>query len=249
VLHPLLSSVPQPFSVFLIYGLVTLVMVTASRASYVVLRTSQRRASHQGSPVLVYGAGKHGIAAIQELFENPATGLKPIGFVDDDPARTGKLVDGLPVLGRSYELEALIVAHGVKAMIIASPGVPSDCHIRIAHASDRLGIKLFRMHVQLELLLEETAGVASVFESEPCVGCGGRNVRRSRAKGVYERFRKLHTPARPFRCDDCGWRGWLLPLEHSMAIDEIVEADLRPLDAAFSSLSQLGESARGSDGR
>jgi len=275
VLHPLLSSAPQPIPVFVIYGLVTLVMATASRASYVVLRTSQRRASHQGSPVLVYGAGKHGIAAIQELFENPATGLKPIGFVDDDPARTGKLVNGLPVLGRSYELEALIVAHSVKAVIIASPMVPSDCHIRIAHASDRLGIKLFRMHVQLELLLEETVvvaarepasaaaatagaaaalaasvpSVASALESEPCVGCGGRNVRRSRAKGVYERFRKLHTPARPFRCDDCGWRGWLVPLEHSMAIDEIVEADLRPLDAAFSSLSPLGESGRGSDGR
>jgi len=274
VLHPLLSSVPQPIPVFLIYGLITLVMATASRASYVVLRTSQRRASHHGSPVLVYGAGKHGIAAAQELFENPASGLKPIGFVDDDPARTGKLVNGLPVLGRSYELEALIAAHGVKAVIIASPVVPADCHVRIVHASGRLGIKLFRMHVQLELLLEETVdlaarepapaaaataraaalaasvpGVAAVLESEPCVGCGGRNVRRSRAKGVYERFRKLHTPARPFRCDDCGWRGWLLPLEHSMAIDEIVEADLRPLDAAFSSLAPLGDSGRGSHGR
>ena len=170
-------------------------------------------------------------------------GLKPVGFVDDDPARTGKLVNGLPVLGRSYELEALIAAHGVKAVVIASPVVPAECHVRIVHASGRLGIKLFRMHVQLEQLLEETVDLAA-RESAPAAAataraaalagvvrralppsrigavrqCGGRNVRRSRAKGVYERFRKLHTPARPFRCDDCGWRGWLLPLEHAMAI-------------------------------
>jgi hypothetical protein len=261
VVHPLLSPVPQPVSVFLIYGLVTVVLVTASRASHVVLRTTQRRANHPGIPVLVYGAGKHGIAAAQELFENPAAGLKPIGFVDDDPGKTGKLVNGLPVLGRSYELESLITARGVKAVVIAAPVVPPDCHIRIVHASSRLGIKLFRTYVQLEQLLEEAvdverepalalAGVgaasaasavaasapevASVFESEPCARCGGRNVRRSRVKGAYERFRKLHTPTRPFRCDDCSWRGWLLPLEHAMAIDEIVEADLRPLDAALS---------------
>ena len=200
VLHPLLSSVPQPIPVFLIYGLVTLVMATASRASYVVLRTSQRRASHQGSPVLVYGAGKHGIAAIQELFENPATGLKPIGFVDDDPARTGKVVNGLPVLGRSYELEALIVAHGVKAMIIASPVVPSDCHIRIAHASDRLGIKLFRMHVQLELLLEETGDVAA---REPA-SAAAATARTGRRSGRTRPERRLRLRIRAVRSDAVG---------------------------------------------
>jgi len=86
-----------------------------------------------------------------------------------------------------------------------------------------------------------------VLESEPCARCGGRNVHRSRVKGLYERFRKLHTPARPFRCDDCGWRGWLLPLERTMALDTIVEADLRSLDAAFSPLPPLNDS-RGSDG-
>jgi UDP-GlcNAc:undecaprenyl-phosphate GlcNAc-1-phosphate transferase len=261
IVHPLVSSVSQPVSVFLIYGLVVIILVTGSRASYVVLRTSQRRASHRGSPVLVYGAGKHGIAAALELFENPATGLKPIGFVDDTPGKTGKLVNGLPVLGRSYDLETLITTHGAKAVVVASPAVAPECRIRIVQTSQRLGIHLFRMHVQLDQLVEGAAGatdrepapvptlqsVPSVLESEPCARCGGRNVRRSRATGIYERFRKLHTPARPFRCDDCAWRGWLLPLEHATAIDEIVEADLRPLDAAFSSLAPLGDGSHASD--
>jgi UDP-GlcNAc:undecaprenyl-phosphate GlcNAc-1-phosphate transferase len=261
IVHPVLSPVSQPPSVFVIYGLVSVVLVTASRASYVVLRTSQRRSSHPGIPVLVYGAGKHGIAASQELFENPATGLKPIGFVDDDPGKTGKLVNGLPVLGRSYELESLITAHRVKALIIASSALPSDCHARIANASARLGMGLFRMHVQLERILEGSAdvvhrqpapalaGVTPLFEAEPCARCGGRNVHRTRVKGVYERFRKLHTPMRPFRCDDCSWRGWLLPLEHASSIDEIVESDLRSLDVAFSSLAPGSDRSRRSDSR
>jgi hypothetical protein len=133
-------------------------------------------------------------------------------------------------------------------------------------ASRRLGIGLFRMHVELEQLLEESAAVVGcepvpavaaaqvaaatsvpLFESEPCAKCGGRNVHRSKAKGMYERFRKLHTPERPFRCDDCDWRGWLLPLEHTTAIDGNVETDLRSLDAAFSPLAPLGEAGRPSE--
>jgi hypothetical protein len=223
--------------------------------------------------VLVYDGGKHGIAAAATLFENPRTGLKPIGFLDDDPGRTGWLVNGLPVLGRSYELESLSVAHGVKAVLVASPVVPLDRLARITTTCERLGIGLFRLEVQLEQLLKEvplaggpelasltmasigtstaTAIPAAIpasvqgLESEPCGRCGGLNVHRSRAKSVFERFRKLHTPTRPFRCDDCGWRGWRLPLERAMPLDQILEADLQSLDTAFLPLPALGDGNHG----
>jgi len=274
--HPALASVPQPMSLFVIYGLVSAVLLTASRASYVVLRTSQRRASHQGVPVLLYGAGKHGIAAAQELFEDPRAGLKPIGFVDDDPGATGRLLSGLPVLGRSFELEALVAAHRAQAVVLASSRVSTECRARIAGACGRAGIGLFQMRVQLDRLVESTGladvpeavstlraasaegsaaetavegGCFSTFESEPCANCGSRNLRRSRAKSVYERFRKLHTPARVFRCADCEWRGWLLPIERATPFEAVGDADLRSLDGAFLiPVASAEHSARG-DGR
>ena len=117
----LLSPVPQPPAVFLIYGLVSMVLVTTSRGSYVVLLNSQQRASHQAVPVLLYGAGRHGVAAASELFDESGAGLRPIGFMDDDPGKTGRLVNGLPVLGTLVRArESLIAAHGVKAVVIAS---------------------------------------------------------------------------------------------------------------------------------
>jgi UDP-GlcNAc:undecaprenyl-phosphate GlcNAc-1-phosphate transferase len=278
VVYPLLAPAPLSPSLFLIYGLVTTVLVVSSRASYVVLRRSQRRASHQGIPVLLYGAGKHGIAAVHDLFENQAPGLKPVGFVDDDPDRIGKLFSGLPVLGPSHDLESLSAAHAVKAVVVTSPSVSAESEGRIASACGRLGIGLFRMQMRLERLLEveepadgrreavplivappatppDPAIIAAAplalvtLESEPCGRCGSRNLHRSRAKGVYERFRKVHTPARLFRCDDCGWRGWLLPLDRGTPFDEIGKTDLRSLDAAFPPLAALGEGVRGSDGR
>jgi hypothetical protein len=66
---------------------------------------------------------------------------------------------------------------------------------------------------------------------------------------MYERFRKVHTPARPYRCEDCGWRGWLLPLERGMPFDGIGKTDLRSLDAALPPLTVLVEDARGSEAR
>jgi UDP-GlcNAc:undecaprenyl-phosphate GlcNAc-1-phosphate transferase len=258
VVHPLLAPVALPRSFFVIYGLVLVVLMTSSRASYVVLRASQRRGSHPGIPVLVYDAGRHGIAAAQDLFANAGAGLKPIGFVDDDVSRRGRLVRGLPVLGRSYELDSLVATHAPAGIVLASPLVSPDCEERLATACTRRGIGLYRMQLRLERLLESadatrlaaatsaqraahggvsmTAGFVSAPapQAEPCARCGGRNVHRSRARGIYERFRTTRRPSRPYRCNDCGWRGWLLPIEHATPFDVIGETDLRALDAAFS---------------
>lgn len=56
-------------------------------------------------------------------------------------------------------------------------------------------------------------GRPRLVEQEPCRVCASANVHRSRARNVFERLRKMHTALRPFQCHDCGWRGWLLPLQ------------------------------------
>jgi hypothetical protein len=64
-----------------------------------------------------------------------------------------------------------------------------------------------------------------------CGACRSPNVHRSPARNLYERFRKRHTPTRPFRCQDCRWRGWCLPLELQVAVEPSVQAvDLSALD-------------------
>ena len=89
----------HPSALFLVYGLVSLVLVTASRAGYIVLVSLQQHARVRGTPVLVYGAGGRGVAAVQELYRDGHVGLRPIGFVDDDARKIGRLVSGLPVVG------------------------------------------------------------------------------------------------------------------------------------------------------
>jgi UDP-GlcNAc:undecaprenyl-phosphate GlcNAc-1-phosphate transferase len=244
VLHQVLSATPQPPAVFLIYGLVNMVLVTTSRGSYVVLLNSQQRARNQGAPVLLYGAGRHGIAAASELFDDPDAGLRPIGFIDDDPSRKGRRVRGLPVLGTLRDLDKLIEQHGVKAVLLTTPQIEESRVAETAAACERLGIQLMRLRMLVDQLVDDSAqssgvavavapanalrdeppgtpGYASPADAPPCGRCGGPNVRRSKVRGAYERFRKLRTPTRPFRCHDCGWRGWRLPLERVTPLGDL----------------------------
>jgi UDP-GlcNAc:undecaprenyl-phosphate GlcNAc-1-phosphate transferase len=44
-----------------------------------------------------------------------------------------------------------------------------------------------------------------------CPACAAPSAHRSRSRSRLERLRKNHTAKRPYECDACGWRGWMLP--------------------------------------
>ena len=72
---------------------------------------------------------------------------------------------------------------------------------------------------------------------QPCPRCHAGRVCRSRARTVLERLEKVSTAQRLFRCDDCGWRGWLVPVQlgQHAPVDELPAVDLTILDAVTKS--------------
>ncbi len=71
--------------------------------------------------VLIVGAGHTGQALADKLLDHPATGLKPIGFADDDPVKRAEGYRGLPVLGTTAEVKALLASHEVDTVFLALP--------------------------------------------------------------------------------------------------------------------------------
>ena len=72
--------------------------------------------------------------------------------------------------------------------------------------------------------------------SQPCPECKHGRAHRSHARTVVERVKRQFTPQSLFRCDGCGWRGWLMPLSFvDPAADalELPVPDLGTLDRAF----------------
>ncbi|WPD20237.1 undecaprenyl-phosphate galactose phosphotransferase WbaP [Thermaerobacter composti] len=73
-----------------------------------------------GWPVIILGAGQTGAMVTRVLRENPELGLVPVALFDDDPAKQGKLVEGVPVVG---PLEAASRwARCTRVAIVAMPG-------------------------------------------------------------------------------------------------------------------------------
>ena len=50
-------------------------------------------------PTLLVGAGQAGVTVAREIGTHPELGIRPIGFLDDDPVKIGTEIQGIPVLG------------------------------------------------------------------------------------------------------------------------------------------------------
>jgi FlaA1/EpsC-like NDP-sugar epimerase len=79
-----------------------------------------------------------------------------------------------------------------------------------------------------------SAAPAFGHDEQPCPRCPDGHARRSRARSLPERIRREFTSERLYRCTECGWRGWLVPMDfgEQQLIDNVATPDLGALDAA-----------------
>jgi FlaA1/EpsC-like NDP-sugar epimerase len=73
--------------------------------------------------VLIYGAGDAGQRLVGELRENRTFGHVPVGFVDDNPRKTGQRIHGVKVLGTRARIHAIMKEAAPDAVLIAMPSL------------------------------------------------------------------------------------------------------------------------------
>jgi DNA-directed RNA polymerase subunit RPC12/RpoP len=88
--------------------------------------------------------------------------------------------------------------------------------------------------VVAEPAVHASSNVLEALAGRSCPKCPSGRLVRSRSQSVADRLRKRFTAERLFRCEACGWRGWLLPQNASGAppVEPLVTPDLAPLDYA-----------------
>jgi len=114
----------------------------------IVARNLTRR---KAVAVLLIGAGRSGVNAANQL--RVAGNLRPVGFLDDDPKKTGLLVAGLKVLGTVSLLSSLVPKYRVEQVILCIPSPPRELLRRIWAACELLGV-----NVKIVPTLEEILG-------------------------------------------------------------------------------------------
>ncbi len=132
-----LDGVPR--SVVLLYPLLLLLGLGMPRILY---RWVKDHHLGLGTPAahraLIVGAGAAAEHLLRDLLRQP--GYQPVALLDDDPAKRGKAIHGVRVLGRIDDLPAVVSQTQANLVLIALPSAPGAVLERIVAACAALGV-------------------------------------------------------------------------------------------------------------
>lgn len=106
-----------PRSVFVTDLVLMVFLMGAVRVSWRLGR--EYRANARTRSVLIFGAGDAGEAMVREILNGGEHGYRPVGFVDDDPAKVGQRIHGVPVLGTRVDLPRIIAETNPSEVLVA----------------------------------------------------------------------------------------------------------------------------------
>jgi len=140
----------------IIDGIVFSFLLMASRASFRLLRIliapRPTAGPASGTRVLLWGAGDLGERIALTLAERFDDGLVPVGFIDDDRSKHGRVIHGLPVHGDSKAIAGLLANGVADVVIVTSPRILSA---RVSSVVGEVGTgRVRRVRLQLESVVE-----------------------------------------------------------------------------------------------
>jgi FlaA1/EpsC-like NDP-sugar epimerase len=136
-------SLGVPRSIPLISSLLAMGLMAGARLTsrYLDERVWRERETKDNRRVLLVGAGEAGIMLARELLRHPEAGLEPVGFLDDNPAKIGGQISGLPVLGSIEDLPGALHKTAAREVIIALPSASGKVIRRVVEQARKAGVK------------------------------------------------------------------------------------------------------------
>jgi FlaA1/EpsC-like NDP-sugar epimerase len=99
----------------------------------------------KGRNVLIFGAGDVGEMVVREIKRNKSLNYNAIGFVDDDPKKSGIRIQGISVLGSRAKIKDLIKKNNIQEIIVAIPMLEVRDLAEIAKICNEYGISYKRV--------------------------------------------------------------------------------------------------------
>lgn len=108
-------------TLFVVDAIILLFALSSSRLAFRFLRqVFPAPVSNEGRRALVLGAGDGGEMVVRELRNNPDWNKIPIGFIDDDPLKKGRMIQGLPVFGSREELIEILREQRIDDVLVST---------------------------------------------------------------------------------------------------------------------------------
>lgn len=106
-------------AIFIIDWLFCTGLLLGVRGSFRLFIETQKRRTLSGDNVVIYGAGRAGELLLREILNNRHLNVMPIGFIDDDPLKIGKKIQGFQILGTFEDLKMNYQRHRIKGVLIS----------------------------------------------------------------------------------------------------------------------------------
>lgn len=116
----------MPYAFWIIGWMVSFALTTSSRFAYRLIRTGQKMFEQKSNSlaeerVMVIGAGNAGQLLIRELIMSSHLSAKACCIIDDNPAKKGRFLDGIPIVGNRYDIPEMVIKYNINKIIYAVP--------------------------------------------------------------------------------------------------------------------------------
>ncbi|TBH21918.1 polysaccharide biosynthesis protein [Thermus thermamylovorans] len=159
----LAAYLPVPKSVPPIAGVLALLAMGGARLATRLYWENRRGQGTTGRRVLVAGAGEAGSLIAGEMLRHPEAGLRPVGFLDDDPNKRGQTIKGVPVVGSLQDLPKAVRELAVEEVLIAMPSAPGSVVRQVVNLA-RLSRVPYRILPPLYEILSGRVGLPQIRE-------------------------------------------------------------------------------------
>ena len=135
---------PLPRSFYLLWFLLMVVLVGISRMSYRIVRTILGRMDSRWNVrkkkrVMIVGGGQAGAMLIKELKNTDLAKAEPVCVIDDDRAKVGRYISGVPVKGTREAIPKLAEQMNVDEIYIALPSATATERKEILEICQKTG--------------------------------------------------------------------------------------------------------------
>jgi UDP-GlcNAc:undecaprenyl-phosphate GlcNAc-1-phosphate transferase len=138
-------------TIFVLDAVLMFLFLAGSRMAFRLFRQLlPAGANPNGRRILIYGAGDGGELLLRELLNNRALELSPVGFLDDDPAKRGKVLHGLRVFAGNGDLGQVCKQQEVDEIVISSLKMSEERVQELVNSCKELQIRVRRMRITME---------------------------------------------------------------------------------------------------
>lgn len=133
-----------PFALVLMFGIRYL------RRQYV---EHGRRPQQDAAPALIVGAGSAGDLIVRSMLIDPDSSMRPVGLIDDDPAKRKLQLQGVKVLGGTDDIARVVRQTGAQVLVLAIATASSALVRKLTDVGVELGV-----HVLVTPMVQQLVG-------------------------------------------------------------------------------------------